>query len=294
MSPTRPGTSPETTPPPPFLLDGNGVAQHVYASLRDRLGTLPLVPGLAIVLLRDDAPSRKYAAAKMKHCRNMGMACDLHDLSQAATTDEWEERVRALAADPRVHGIFVEHPLPPEVDPVRLYDLIPSEKDVEGIGHSNLGKLMLGRPGLAPPTPAAVMAILDHHAMPLEGRRAVVVGRSDIVGKPLAALLLARHATVVMCHSRTPDLAAETTRADILVVAAGRPGLIHGGHVREGAIVVDVGTNFVDGRLVGDVDFESVAPRCSAITPLKGGVGPVTTAMLLRNLVDTAERQVTA
>ena len=288
MSPT---TSLETPPATPFLLDGNAVAQHVYASLRERLDTLSVVPGLAIVLLRDDAPSRKYAAAKMKHCRTMGIACTLHDLSQAASTGEWEERVQALATDSQVHGIFIEHPLPPGVDPIRLYDLIPSEKDVEGIGHGNLGKLMLGRPGLVPPTPAAVMAILDHHAVPLEGRRAVVVGRSDIVGKPVAALLLARHATVVMCHSKTPDLAAETTRADILVVAAGRPGLVHGGHVRKGAVVVDVGTNFVEGRLVGDVDFESVAPRCSAITPVRGGVGPVTTAMLLRNLVDTAERQ---
>lgn len=282
------------TAAPPRLLNGKALAEEIYARLRERIAALPAGtrPGLAIILLRDDDASRRYAAAKMRHCQELGLACSLHDFCDAAARGAWEDPVRALAADPQVHGIFVEHPLPAEVDPIRLYDLIPAEKDVEGIGQASLGRLLLGRPGLKPPTPSAVMALLDRHGVALEGRRAVVIGRSDIVGKPMGLMLLARNATVVTCHSRTPDLAVETSRADVLVVSAGRPRLVRAEHVREGATVVDVGTNYVDGKLVGDVDFESVAPRCAAITPARGGVAPVTTALLVQNLVDTAERQI--
>lgn len=278
-----------------FLLDGSEVARVVRDEIRaelDRRWSDGVRPGLAVVMLASDAASRKYAESKIKACADLGMRCTLHDLADCAgDIHAIGERLRQISADPAVHGLMVEHPLPLGVDSVDLYASIPPEKDVEGISCANLGRLMLGRPLMVASTAAAVMRILDHYDIALAGRRAVVVGRSSIVGKPLASLLLARDATVVHCHSRTPDLAVETLRADVLVVAAGKPGLIRAEHVGEGAVVVDVGINFENGRMVGDVDFDSVRPRASAITPVPGGVGPVTTAMLLSNLLRTADRQ---
>lgn len=280
---------------PGLLLDGNEVARVVREEIRADLARRwpeGARPGLAIVMLSSDAASRKYAESKIRACAELGMRCTLHDLADcAADIGAIGYRLRQISADPAVHGLLVEHPLPPGVDPVALYACIPPEKDVEGISCENLGRLVLGSPLMVASTAAAVMRILDHYDIVLAGRRAVVVGRSSIVGKPLAALLLMRDATVVHCHSRTPDLAAETCRADVLVAAAGMPGLIRAEHVGEGAVVVDVGINFENGRVVGDVDFDGVRPRASAITPVPGGVGPVTTAMLLSNLLRTADRQ---
>lgn len=280
------------------ILDGNEVARAVRDEIRARLAldfAAHPPPGLAVVLLTDDSASRKYAQSKVKLCRELGIVCTVHDLAaEASNARAAMQRIRDIAADPCVHGLLVEHPLPPSVDEVELYACIPRAKDVEGISSANLGRVLLGRPHMVAATAAAVMRILDHYAIPLCGRRAVVVGRSNIVGKPVAALLLARDATVVMCHSRTPDLAEETRRADVLVVSAGRPRLIGASHVREGAVVVDVGINFEGGRMVGDVDFEAVRERAAAITPVPGGVGPVTTAMLLSNLVASAFEQLNA
>jgi methylenetetrahydrofolate dehydrogenase (NADP+)/methenyltetrahydrofolate cyclohydrolase len=280
---------------PDGLLDGTEVARSVRADLRARLeGELAGVarPGLGVVMLASDSAARKYAESKVKACRDLGMACTVHDLAPlVATPRKMYARLSEIAADPAVHGVLVEHPLPPSVDPIELYAHIPQAKDVEGISYANMGRLMLGRPLMVASTAAAVMRILDHYEVPLAGRRAVVVGRSNIVGKPVAALLLARDATVVTCHSHTPDLGAETRRADVLVVSVGRPAVIDASHVREGAVVVDVGINFSGGRLVGDVDFEGVRRIAGAITPVPGGVGPVTTAMLLSNLVETAIAQ---
>mgnify|MGYP006276888005 CR=1 FL=1 len=277
------------------LLDGQEVARGVHAEIRDELRTRwgsGRRPGLAIVVLTSDAASRRYAERKVKACAELGMACTLHDLAgYPPDLAVIGRRIADIAADPAVHGVMVEQPLPPTIDSVQLYAFIPPEKDVEGISCANMGRLLLGQPHLVACTAAAVMRILEHYKIAVAGKRAVVVGRSHIVGKPLALLLLARDATVVVCHSATPDLVAETARADVLVAAAGRPRLIGASHVREGAVVVDVGTNFENGRMLGDVDFDEVSPRAAAITPVPGGVGPVTTALLLSNLLVAARRQ---
>lgn len=276
------------------VLDGHPVARAVRAQIRDDLDRWGegSRPGLAVVTLSADAASHAYAESKRKACLELGMRCAIHDLSDVSTdAGEVERRVRAIAADPDVHGLMIERPLPVGIDEIALYGCIPAQKDVEGIGCANMGRLMLGQPLMVASTAAAVMRILAHYDIALAGRRAVVVGRSNIVGKPLAALLLAEDATVTVCHSRTPDLAAETLRADVLVAAVGRPRVIGPAHVRAGAVVIDVGINFVDGRMVGDVDFEAVRDRAAAITPVPGGVGPVTTALLLSNLFRAARHQ---
>ncbi len=274
------------------LLDGKAVAAKLREDLKQRLsrefGDGPR-PGLAVLLLADDAASRKYAQSKAKSCAELGLECTIHDM--AGQHGNWRDRLRELGNDPKVHGIMIEQPLPRDVDPLELYGLMPAEKDVEGVSQLNLGQLVLGHPRLVASTPAAVMAILDHYEVPLAGRRAVVVGRSNVVGKPLVHLLLARDATVTCAHSRTTDLVAETSRADVLIVAAGVPHLIGPQHVRQGAHVIDVGINFKDGRMVGDVDTDAVLDKVAAITPVPGGVGPVTTVLLLSNLVEAATHQ---
>src|SRR5712664_4794901 len=200
--------------------------------------------------------------------------------------------LRALSADRSIHGILLQLPLPKGLDETVALAAIEPDKDVDGLHPTNLGRLLAGEPGTVPCTPAGVLEILDHYGAKLEGAEAVVVGRSRLVGKPLAQLLLARHATVTMCHTRTRDLAAHTRRADVLCVAAGRPKMVTGDMVKEGAVIVDVGINRLEtGKLVGDVEFESVAARARAITPVPGGVGPMTIAMLLRNTLRAAERQ---
>jgi methylenetetrahydrofolate dehydrogenase (NADP+)/methenyltetrahydrofolate cyclohydrolase len=200
--------------------------------------------------------------------------------------------VRELNADPGVHGILVQLPLPAGVDEDRVIEAVDPRKDVDGFHPENLGRLLAGRPRVVPGTPAGILEILDHYGIELKGAEAVVVGRSRIVGKPLGQLLLARHATVTTCHTRTRDLAAHTRRAEVLAVAAGRPAVVTGDMVRPDAVVIDVGVNRgADGQLTGDVDFASVAPRVRAITPVPGGVGPMTVAMLLRNTLAAARRQ---
>jgi methylenetetrahydrofolate dehydrogenase (NADP+)/methenyltetrahydrofolate cyclohydrolase len=200
--------------------------------------------------------------------------------------------VRDLNADPSIHGILVQLPLPAGIDEDRVIAAVDPRKDVDGFHPENLGRLLAGAPGVLPCTPAGIVEILDHYGVDLKGAEAVVVGRSRIVGKPVAHLLLGRHATVTLCHTRTRDLAAHTRRAEVLVVAAGRPAVVTGDMVRPDAVVVDVGVNRMpDGRLAGDVDFASVSPRVRAITPVPGGVGPMTIAMLMRNTLDAARRQ---
>src|SRR5712664_4078325 len=200
--------------------------------------------------------------------------------------------LRALSADRSIHGILLQLPLPKGLDETVALAAIEPDKDVDGLQPTNLGRLLAGEPGTVPCTPAGCLEVLDHYGAKLEGAEAVVVGRSRLVGKPLAQLLLARHATVTMCHTRTRDLAFHTRRADILCVAAGRPRMVTGDMIKPGAWVIDVGINRLEtGKLVGDVEFESVAARARAITPVPGGVGPMTIAMLLRNTLRAAERQ---
>jgi len=211
---------------------------------------------------------------------------------QGLTQRELIDLLRSLNADPAVHGILLQLPLPKGLDEDAAIAAIAPEKDADGLHPTNLGRLLAGEPSVVPCTPAGCLEILDHYGAKLEGTEAVVIGRSRLVGKPLAQLLLSRHATVTMCHTRTRDLAAHTRRADVLCVAAGRAGMVTGDMVKDGSWVIDVGINRLPtGKLVGDVDFESVSPRAGAITPVPGGVGVMTVAMLLRNTLLAAERQ---
>jgi methylenetetrahydrofolate dehydrogenase (NADP+)/methenyltetrahydrofolate cyclohydrolase len=277
------------------LLDGKAVAAKVQAAVAAEVGTLVargVRPALAVVLVGEDPASRVYVGRKRAACAAVGIEARDHlhpaGLSQPALLD----LVHALNRDRSVHGILVQLPLPPGLDEDRVIAAVDPAKDVDGFHPENLGRLMAGSPGLLPCTPAGIVEILDHYRVELRGAEAVVVGRSRIVGKPLAQLLLARHATVTVCHTRTRDLGAHTRRAEVLAVAAGRPGTITADMVSDAAVVIDVGTNrLADGRLVGDVDYAPVSARVRAITPVPGGVGPMTVAMLMRNTVEAARRQ---
>lgn len=282
-----------------MILDGKAVAQRVLAEVRagvDRLHAETGVrPCLAVLLVGNFAPSRIYVAAKKRAADAVGiMTRDFvypEGLDQAALRRLLDQ----LNRDPAVHGVLLQLPLPTGLDEDEAIEAIAPDKDVDGLTPTNLGRLLAGRPGLVPCTPAGCLALLDHYGAELKGAEAVVVGRSRLVGKPLAHLLLARHATVTMCHTRTRELAAHTRRADILCVAAGRARMITGDMVKEGAWVVDVGINRLEsGELVGDVDFAGVSPRVRAITPVPGGVGPMTVAMLMRNTLEAARRQLGA
>lgn len=276
------------------IISGGPIAREVYAGLATRIASLRskgVQPGLAAVEVGDNPASLVYIRNKVRACSAAGLHSEVHRLSHDCPESMVLERVRALNRNPRVHGIIVQLPLPSGFAGRRILQAIAPEKDVDGFGWRNLGALLDGDPIFVPGTPLAVMTILDHAGIAIAGRRAAVVGRSTIVGKPLALLLLARNATVSVCHSKTPDLADYTRRADILVVAAGRPGLVTGDMVGEGAAVIDVGINrTADGKLTGDVDFASVKEKASCITPVPGGVGPMTVAMLIANTVSAAER----
>ena len=278
------------------ILDGKVVAQKVLdevrrgvLALRDATGR---VSTLAVVLVGDFAPSRIYIANKKKAADSVGIASRDFLYPQGLSQKEVIDLLHRLNDDPSVHGILLQLPLPPGCDEDEAIATIAPDKDVDGFHPANLGRLLVGKPSVVPCTPGGVIELLDHYGIELTGAEAVVIGRSRIVGRPLAQLLLARHATVTMCHTRTRDLAAHSRRADLLCVAAGRPRVITGEMVKEGVVVVDVGINRLpSGALVGDVEFESVAKRARAITPVPGGVGPMTVAMLMKNTLLLAQRQ---
>ena len=282
-----------------MTLDGKVVAQKVLddvragvARLKDRTGTAPT---LAVVLVGDFAPSKVYVANKKRAADTVGIASQDHVHPAGLERTALLALLRKLNADPGVHAILLQLPLPAGLDEDEAIETIAPEKDADGLHPENLGRLLAGEPGVVPCTPAGCLEILDHYGCELKGAEAVVIGRSRLVGKPLAQLLLARHATVTTCHTRTRDLAAHTRRADVLCVASGRPRTVTGDMVKGGAWVIDVGINRLEtGKLVGDVDFESVAARAHAVTPVPGGVGPMTIAMLLRNTLRAAERQLGA
>jgi methylenetetrahydrofolate dehydrogenase (NADP+) / methenyltetrahydrofolate cyclohydrolase len=271
------------------IIDGKAVAAQVRAEVARDVSGLDHVPGLATLLVGDDPASAIYVRNKRRLCVEAGMA-DLHrhlpgDVSQA----ELAAVIDDLGADPEVTGILLQLPLPAHLDAAPLIARIPAGKDVDGLTEISAGRLALGRPGLRPCTPSGVMALLDHQGVDLTGAEAVVVGRSDLVGKPQAQLLLQRNATVTICHSRTRDLAGTCRRADVLVVAAGVPELIGADAVKPGAVVIDVGIHRGAHGLIGDVRTAEVAEVAAAITPVPGGVGPMTIAMLLRNTVIAAK-----
>jgi len=279
-----------------LILDGRIVAEKVLGEVREGVhrlrATTGIAPTLAVVLVGDFAPSRIYVNTKKKVTDSVGVATRDVIYPDGLSRDALLRTLRELNDDPGVHGILLQLPLPQGLDESEAIGAIAPDKDVDGLTPVNLGRLLAGEPGLVPCTPAGCLEILDHYGAELKGAEAVVVGRSRLVGKPLAQLLLARHATVTTCHTRTRDLADHTRRADVLCVAAGRPATITGDMVKPGAWVVDVGINRLEtGKLVGDVDFASVATRAHAVTPVPGGVGPMTVAMLMRNTLRAAERQ---
>ena len=279
-----------------MILHGKPVQERVLAEVKagvDRLTqTRGVTPTLAVVLIGEDPGSQVYVRGKKRAADSVGIATRDHLHPQGISQQELDGLLRSLNADRGVHGILLQLPLPKGLDETVALAAIDPDKDVDGLHPTNLGRLLAGERGTVPCTPAGCLAILDHYGVKLEGAEAVVVGRSRLVGKPLAQLLLARHATVTMCHTRTRDLAEHTRRADVLCVAAGRPRMITGDMVKEGAWVIDVGVNRLDtGRLAGDVDFDSVAPRAAGVTPVPGGVGLLTVAMLLKNTLAAAERQ---
>jgi methylenetetrahydrofolate dehydrogenase (NADP+) / methenyltetrahydrofolate cyclohydrolase len=278
---------------PATIIDGKSLAEATRASLKTRISALAargLRPGLAAVLVGTDPASRVYVRNKASACEQTGVHSEVHEFPENVSEAALVERLAQLNADPRVHGILVQLPLPRQLAADRVLATISPAKDVDGFHAQNLGALLQGRPGFVPGTPAGVMRLIEHAGVPLAGRHAVIVGRSNIVGKPLALLLLQKDATVTICHSKTQDLAAVTRQADVLIAAAGRAKLITGRMVKAGACVIDVGINrLADGKLAGDVDFESVKAVAGSITPVPGGVGPMTVAMLIVNTVLAAE-----
>jgi methylenetetrahydrofolate dehydrogenase (NADP+)/methenyltetrahydrofolate cyclohydrolase len=277
------------------IIDGRAIAARVRARVADEVNAevqrTGRAPGLATILVGDDPASAIYVTHKRKACNEVGIV-DYHrhlaaDSSQADVAAVIEE----CNADSEINGILLQLPVPPGLEGAALTGLISPDKDVDGLTPISAGRLTQGTPGLRPCTPLGVIELLDSEHVDLEGAGAVVVGRSDLVGKPLAALLLARNATVTVCHSRTRDLAAVCSRADVLVAAVGRPRLLGAEHVKPGATVIDVGMNRTEAGLSGDVDFDAVLERARAITPVPGGVGPMTIAMLLSNTLAAARIQ---
>jgi len=279
---------------PAQIIDGKALAESVRAALRARVAALAargVRPGLAAILAGADPASRVYVRNKVRACEDTGVHSEVHEFPEPVSEGELLQRIAKLNADPRIHGVLVQLPLPGKLDANRVLAAIAPAKDADGFHAESLGALLQGRPGFVPGTPAGVMALIEHAAVPLAGRHAVIVGRSTIVGKPAALLLLQKDATVTICHSKTPDLAAVTRQADILVAAAGRAKLVTAGMVKPGACVIDVGINRgADGKLVGDVDFDAVKDVAGWITPVPGGVGPMTVAMLMANTVKAAEQ----
>jgi methylenetetrahydrofolate dehydrogenase (NADP+)/methenyltetrahydrofolate cyclohydrolase len=278
---------------PARIIDGKKIAAEVREEVRQRVLELQKktgkVPGLAAVLVGDDPASASYVRSKTKACQDAGIySRQLTPPGDIPQTDLLAI-IRELDGDPAIHGILVQLPLPSHIDERIILEAVDPAKDVDGFTFGSIGRLVENQARFVPCTPAGIIELLDREGVEVRGKHAVVVGRSEIVGKPVAFLLLHRHATVTICHSRTADLGAETRRADILVAAVGRPRLITGAMIKPGAVVIDVGINRIEGKLVGDVDFDSAVQVATAISPVPGGVGPMTVAMLLKNTLQAFE-----
>lgn len=274
------------------IIDGTGIAAELRAHLAEQVSRLPYQPGLAVVLVGDDPASAVYVRSKDRAANATGIAVQTIRLPASTSQVELLAHIARLNADPAVDGVLVQLPLPAHIATQAVVEAVDPAKDVDGFHPYNVGRLASGHPVLVPCTPLGVMRLLAEAAIPLEGARALVAGRSTIVGRPLASLLLAANATVTLAHSRTHDLAAECHRADIVVASVGKPELVRGNWIAPGATVIDVGVNRLpDGRLVGDVAFAEAATVAGAITPVPGGVGPMTIACLLENTVRAAQRR---
>jgi methylenetetrahydrofolate dehydrogenase (NADP+)/methenyltetrahydrofolate cyclohydrolase len=280
---------------PAQLIDGNALSQQIRAEVARDAATLTArgtQPGLAVILVGDDPASAVYVRNKVKACHDHGIHSVLERYDAGLGQAELLARIAALNADPAIHGILVQMPLPKHIDPQRVIEAIATAKDVDGFSVHSAGCLLAGLPGLKPATPYGCMKLIESTGQPLKGKHAVVIGRSNTVGKPMALLLLQANASVTICHSGTPDLALHTRQADVLVAAVGRRNMVTAAMVKPGAIVIDVGINRNDeGKLCGDVDFAAVREVAGWITPVPGGVGPMTITMLLVNTVEAARQQ---
>jgi methylenetetrahydrofolate dehydrogenase (NADP+)/methenyltetrahydrofolate cyclohydrolase len=276
------------------IIDGKAVSNKIRLQLTEEVAEFKvntgITPGLAVVLVGEDPASQTYVRNKEKSAVKTGMYSEVHRLPAETSEAELLNLVGKLNQDNKIHGILVQLPLPKHIDETKVLNAIDPRKDVDGFHPVNAGNLFIGQDSFVPCTPHGIMELLDDQGVDLKGKQAVVVGRSNIVGKPIAMLLLQQHATVTICHSRTADLGAATRQADVLVVAVGRPNFITGDMVKPGAVVIDVGINRVEKGLVGDVDFESVQAVAGSITPVPGGVGPMTITMLLKNTLAAAKK----
>ena len=274
------------------VIDGKAIAKEIRQEIKDEVARFVsergFAPGLAVVLVGNDPASETYVKSKAKGCKEIGMYSEVHKLPAETTQGELVELVTRLNADPKIHGILVQLPLPPQIDEKAILNLIDPRKDVDGFHPVNVGRLMIGERALVPCTPAGCIELIERSGTEITGKNAVVIGRSNIVGKPVAMLLLHKNATVTICHSKTRNLKEVCRSADILVVAIGRPKFVTADMVKPGAVVIDVGINRVDGELVGDVDYDAAAEVAGAITPVPGGVGPMTITMLLKNTLQAA------
>ncbi len=275
------------------IIDGKEIAARRREQVRVRVAELKtrgVTPGLAVVIVGEDPASEVYVRMKEKACAEAGIYSEKHVLAADTSQSELLGLVGQLNARDEIHGVLVQLPLPDHIDEDAIIEAILPDKDVDGFHPISVGKMVIGQETFLPCTPHGVMVLLEESGVDLKGKEAVVVGRSNIVGKPVALMLLSKHATVTICHSRTEDLPGVCRRADVLVVAVGRPEMVKGDWVKEGAVVIDVGVNRTDDGLVGDVEFDAAAKRASAITPVPGGVGPMTIAMLMENTRVSAMR----
>ena len=278
------------------LIDGKSLAMKVQENVAKEVEELKqvknIVPGLAVLLIGDDPASHAYVKMKAKACEKVGFYSITHNMPDTISQDEIIATIEMMNANPRIDGILVQLPLPKHIDTDKILEVIDPKKDVDGFHAYNVGRLVTGLDSFVACTPLGVMKMFEEYEIELEGKDVCVVGASNIVGKPMASLLLNANATVTVTHIFTKDLKAHTSRADIVVVGVGVPGLIKEDMVKDGAIVIDIGINRIeDGSLVGDVDFKNVAPKCSYITPVPGGVGPMTIAMLLSNTLKSAKQR---
>ncbi len=277
------------------LIDGKKISQEIRKGLEKEVAELTakgVKPGLAVILVGDNPASRTYVTSKQKSCRAIGMESVLIEYPADVSEKELLDKIKELNEDDTIHGILVQLPIPPHISETKVIETISPEKDVDGFHPINIGKMMTGQDTFLPCTPFGVMEMLKYIGINPEGKHAVIIGRSNIVGKPMGQLLLNENATVTYCHSRTNDLKSFTQQADILVAAVGRAKMVKADHIKEGAVVIDVGMNKDEhGKLCGDVDFEDVKSKASHITPVPGGVGPMTITMLLYNTVKSAQKR---
>ena len=273
---------------PAEIIDGSQLAKSIRSQIRRRMKKLDFIPGLAVVQVGDDPASTIYVANKEKDCRRVNFHSEVNKMPANTTQSEIIDQVQFLNEREEVHGIIVQMPLPTGVDGGAVIDAISPEKDADGLSPINLGNLLINRERVTPCTPTGVIRLIESAGIEIEGKRAVCLGRSSLVGKPVGMMMLNRNATVTYCHTRTRNLAEETRNAEILVVAAGKPGMVTASMVSEGAVVIDVGISRVGNRAAGDVDYESVRKVAGFITPVPGGVGPMTRAMLLENTLKLA------